>query len=113
MLAALEKLKPATAEVEPAEIPDILGALRALEARLLARLVVPTPPEPAQRGDRLLTFKEAAARLACSIEYLYHHPELPFVRRTDYGPRVSEKALQAYINNPSLPTFSGGPMERK
>lgn len=106
MLETLEKLKAATADVDRDRIPDILGALRALEARLLARLYAPAP-EPTHRGDRLITFKEAAALLSCSPTFLYHHPELPFIRRTDAGPRVSERALQAYVANPSMPSFSG------
>ena len=52
-----------------------------------------------ERRDRLLNFKEAAAKLGTTLDWLYHHHKrLPFtVRLGGARPRFSENAIEEYI----------------
>jgi len=62
-----------------AELPRFLGDLEEIRSTALARLATPTA-EPL--SDELLDVHEAARRLGCSPDYLYHnHRSLPFTRR--------------------------------
>jgi excisionase family DNA binding protein len=77
------------------QLPDFLGELERVRAHALARFMSPAPAPPG--NDQLLDVAEAAARLSCSVDYLYHHPELPFVRRIGRGLRFSATGIDVWI----------------
>lgn len=91
-------------QIPSTALPGLIGELEALRARLWARLqasVAPAPPAaapPANGGpDRLLTVKEAAARLGVGPRWLYRHTELPFRRQLSTGAvRFSERGLERW-----------------
>ena len=93
MRKEIERLSMRVCEVDADAIPEALGAIKALEARLLQRLVAPVP-EP----DRLLTAEETAARLACSVPFVYsHQDELGGVRLSERALRFRESEVERYI----------------
>lgn len=57
------------------------------------------PPAPAAPADRLLTAREAAARLGVSTRYLYaHRRDYPFTKRLPSGPlRFSDRGLTRFL----------------
>jgi hypothetical protein len=79
--------------VAPEAIPGLLGVLRMVEVRLLAKLtkeslkVVPSHPPPQE--DRLLTVEEAARLLGVTPRWLYRN-----AGRLPYARRLSRKALR-------------------
>ncbi len=82
----------------PAELPRFLGDLEEVRLTALARLTAPTT-DPVT--EELLDVHEAARRLGCSADYLYHHhPQLPFTRRPA-GRRLlfSSVGLQQYVKS--------------
>jgi len=91
------------AEVNPADIPDLLGALETVRARLWTRLNTPALPETQGKGsdasDRLLDAKEAAERLGVKPKWMYSHADtLPFTLRIgERTVRFSEKGLQRWM----------------
>ena len=80
-------------EVDADAIPEVLGAIKVFEARLLQRLVAPV-----QQPDRLLTAEETAARLACSVAFVYQHQdELGGVRLSERALRFRESEVEQFI----------------
>lgn len=75
-----------------------LAALQnVLAARCLQDLVISHETQAPDR-DHLLTVGEAAARLACSTDWLYrHHPRLGFAVRNGRHLRFSADGLERYI----------------
>lgn len=84
------------------ELPEVLAALRELEARVWIRLN--RPPEPngtpeLPTGDRMLKVEEAADVLGVTEDWLYDHADdLPFAVKL--GPRTrrfSERGLYRWL----------------
>lgn len=93
MMKEIEGLSTRVCEVDADAIPEVLGAIKALEARLLQRLVAPLPER-----DRLLTAEETAARLACSVPFVYkHQDELGGVRLSERALRFRESEVERYV----------------
>ncbi len=93
MQAALELARKIDAE----ELPRLIGDLSEITATCQARLVATPPAKPA---DELLTVEQTAARLKCSVGYLYkHHKRYPFTRQNAVGSRLlfSASGLDAYL----------------
>lgn len=78
-------------------LPELLGELKVLEARILMRL---NQPSPDTSPDRLLTAKEAAAILSTSVHTLYANKDrLPFAVRTFRSRQIrfSEHGIQRFL----------------
>jgi len=90
-------------EVPPEEIPDLLGVLETLKARLWCRLN--TSPDPVTQtspmdGERLITVEQAAELLAFTEQYVYDLIKkggLPAIRHGKYI-RIKLSDLQAWID---------------
>lgn len=70
-------------QIPSAEIPRVVGELERLKTSLVGRLVAEQSRVGAKHvdvedEDRLLTAKEAAARLGVTTDYLYRNKDLPF-----------------------------------
>ncbi|MBN1443138.1 MAG: helix-turn-helix domain-containing protein [Planctomycetes bacterium] len=81
-------------------IPELLGALEGLKAKLQVRLVeLAARARPAEAPDRLLSVAEVAERLAVSEDWLYRSTrKLPFVvRLSPQQLRFSERGLERWI----------------
>jgi excisionase family DNA binding protein len=86
-----------------AEIPAALTRLAAAQSALAARLMMAPAPAaaPTAAADRMLTVKEVAERLRCSVKTIYRRVEageLPFARRN--GARAwifSEQGLTKWL----------------
>lgn len=76
-----------------------LAALNALFFHELALAAENSRSTQAERRDRLINFKEAAAKLGKSLDWLYHHHKrLPFTVQLGGGrPAFSENAIDEYI----------------
>jgi predicted DNA-binding transcriptional regulator AlpA len=93
MRKEIERLSTMAFEVDADAIPGVLGAIKALEARLLQRLVAPVPER-----DQLLTAEETAARLACSAPFVYTHAdELGGVRLSERMLRFRESDVERFV----------------
>jgi len=98
MRKEIERLSTRVCEVDSDAIPGVLGALKALEARLLQRLVAPLP-----ESDRLLTAEETAARLACSVPFVYTHAdELGGCRLSERMLRFRESDVERYVERATI-----------
>lgn len=92
-------------QVRLEEIPELLGALEAVKARLWNRLNSPslpdTPPKGRKPSDHLLDAKEAAERLGVKPKWLYSHADrLPFTRRLGGRTlRFSEQGLIRWMES--------------
>jgi predicted DNA-binding transcriptional regulator AlpA len=105
ILATLAADPDRIANVLADDLPELIGQAEALRARLFARLVS-TATAPAERArtertngpDRLLTAKEAAARLGVNQRWMYAKADsLPFTRRLSAGTlRFSERGLDRW-----------------
>ncbi len=91
------------AAVDPADLPELIGAAAALQARLQARLLAgqPAPAALARNGggpDTLLTAAEAAERLGVGVRWVYRHAgTLPFTRLLSSGTlRFSSRGLERW-----------------
>ena len=94
MRKEIERLSTMVCEVDADAIPEVLGAIKVLEARLLQRLVAPVPER-----DRLLTAEETAARLSCSVPFVYsHQDERGGVRLSERALRVRASDVERFIN---------------
>jgi excisionase family DNA binding protein len=89
--------------VPPEAIPAMLGDLERLKATLWARLTLPPGGGNADQsfdGDRLLSAREAAAKLGASEDYLYRHSrKLPFTVRLGRKLRFSEAGIERFIRS--------------
>jgi predicted DNA-binding transcriptional regulator AlpA len=89
-------------ELPPAVTLGLLTRVAGLEAALLVQSLAGGARHggqpDAQDGDRLLTAKEAANTLACSIDWLYRHAaKLPFTVRLGRALRFSAEGLDRYV----------------
>ena len=90
-------------KVPPAEIPELLGALETVKARLWSRLNTPALPETQSKdsngSNRLLSAQEAAERLGVKAKWMYSHADtLPFTKRLgEKTLRFSEKGLERWL----------------
>src|SRR5215831_4835245 len=81
------RLEELLADLEPGEIPALVGTLERLKVVALARLLEGRPGAdadgtPASVTDALLTVEEAAKRLSVSKDWLYRNAgRLPFTVR--------------------------------
>lgn len=81
----------------PEELPRLLGDLEEIRATALARL---GSPRVEARPDELLDVDEAAKRLGCSRDYLYHHHRrLPFTRRLGKRLLFSSEGMDRYLKS--------------
>jgi excisionase family DNA binding protein len=105
-LVAIPKLADLVAEpdkvalVPPEAIPAMRGELARLDSLLLARLLAGgnAKADSGPDGDRLLSAKEAAAKLGASEDYLYRRSRnLPFTVRMGRQVRFSETGIERYI----------------
>lgn len=98
-------IEPATVnEISPEQATLLLGKLTNLQALLVARLsmgatTVPTA-ETRPLEDRLLTPREAAARLGVTVRWLYRHAgDHLFTRRLSRRTlRFSEAGIARYLS---------------
>lgn len=86
----------------PESIPAVLGELERLRATLWARLTLTQSngghEDSSSDGDRLLSAKEAAAKLGSSSDWLYRHSRsLPFTVRMGRRVQFSEAGIERYI----------------
>ncbi len=96
----IESLLAAAKELEPAELPRLLGDLEEIRCTALARL---TAPAPISERDELLGPGEAARRLGVSTDYLYrHHAQFPFTRRVGRKLLFSTSGIEKYIRQQAL-----------
>jgi predicted DNA-binding transcriptional regulator AlpA len=80
------------------EIPGVLGELQRVQTVLWERLRAARRTPAAEPSDRLLTVREAAARLSVSVSTLQHRTrDLPFVVRLGRCVRYSERGIEDYI----------------
>jgi hypothetical protein len=90
-------------DIDPEEIPNLLGAMESVKIRLEKRYLATTTPtvEPVvEKGeDRLLTADETAERLRVKPKWLYDHfDQLPFGKRlADRTLRFSERGLNRWL----------------
>jgi len=88
-----------------AELAALLEELKALEGCVMARLLLSSNKcnnghhQENGEGDCLVGAKEAAARLAVTVDYLYRHADkLPFTVRVGPGQlRFSSNGIERYI----------------
>lgn len=91
---------PTKVPVLPVEaVPSLRGELARLDSLLLARLLQPGDGcrEP-EAGDRLLSAREASAKLGASEDWLYRRSRtLPFTVRIGRKVLFSEAGIERYI----------------
>jgi len=89
MRKELEELTTVNAD----SIPQVLGELEELRARLTQRLVAPVPGP-----DRLMTAEEVASRLCASVPFVYTHAdELGGCRLSERMLRFRESDVERYV----------------
>ena len=99
-LADLVSNPQRVAEIPPEAIAAMRGELARLDTLLLTRLFSGdnSKMETGRDGDRLLSTKEAAAKLGTSADWLYRHSRtLPFVVHIGRKVLFSEAGVEKYI----------------
>ncbi len=83
------------------ELPEALGELRRVDARLTARLYSPPTSSPAGAGpDQLLTAEETAEKLSLSTDTVYRNASsYPFTVRQGRALRFSSRGVDDYIKS--------------
>lgn len=79
-----EDLRGLVEGAPPEDLPELVGALAAAQARALARLTSPAAVRPVTGSDAEgnVSVEEAARRLGMSDRWVYRNAKsLPFVRR--------------------------------
>jgi hypothetical protein len=107
-MAALATLADLAAQPErvndlaPGQARAYLAQLVPLQSALLARAFA--RDGSGSRGDRLLSVKEAAAKLGQSLHYVYKHADaFPFVVRNGRALRFSEVGMERWIREQQRP----------
>jgi predicted DNA-binding transcriptional regulator AlpA len=103
-LEALMRYPGRLKEVKPQDMPGLVAELSGLLSRLgglslavAARLMAETEGQTAGQ-ERLLTAKEAAARLGTGTDYLYRRKDLPFrVQLSTRRVRFSEMGIERWL----------------
>jgi excisionase family DNA binding protein len=81
--------------LDPAELPELIGALAQINAVATARL---TTPAVTAKPDELLDIEETARRMGVSRDYLYRaHRRLSFTRRQGRKLLFSSSGLDNYL----------------
>ena len=84
--------------VDEQQIPEVLGELAQLKARLSQRLVAPR-----EVRDQLLTAEDVAARLSASIQFVYSHAdELGGCRLSERMLRFWESEVERYVKRATI-----------
>ncbi len=83
-------------ETPEPDLADLVGDLEAAKARAYARLTAPRVAAVSEH-DRNLTAQEAAERLGMSTDWLYKHPELPFVVDMGGATRYSSAGIEKWL----------------
>ena len=100
LAAVLAALEAGVRDLDPADVPTLLGALERVRALVWMRHLVAGVPVPKEAdADGLLTVPDAAARLRVPGQYVYdliRRGELASVRFGKYV-RVDHVDLDAYI----------------
>jgi excisionase family DNA binding protein len=98
---ALRALQARAAELPQEQLAVALAAVITVASSLATRLALATTTTPDRDGvprDRLLTVKEAAAKLAVKVGWLYRHADqLPFTVPQGRLLRFSERGIDKYI----------------
>lgn len=76
-------------------LPQLMADLEEVRCTALARLTAPSASAPVA-PDELLNVKQAAAKLGCSVDYLYKK-EFPFLVRLGRKRMFSRNAIDAYL----------------
>jgi hypothetical protein len=96
MRPSLQSVLDSVRELQPEELPALLGELEIIRATALMRI---TQPAPVVQADELLDINQASQRLGTSVDYLYRHAEsLPFTRRIGRKLLFSSRGVESYIN---------------
>jgi len=94
----IDRLSTMVSEVDADAIPEVLGGIKAIEARLLQRLVAPV-----QAPDTLLTAEEVASRLSASTQFVYTHAdELGGCRLSERMLRFREPDVARYLRRATV-----------
>src|SRR5262245_39041559 len=108
-MAALPTLADLAAQPErvnaiaPGQARAYLAQLVPLQTALLCRAFAQDGSADS-RGDRLLSVKEAAAKLGQSVAYVYKHADtFPFTVRNGRALRFSEAGIDGWIRNRQRP----------
>ena len=95
-------------QIAPESIPRVVGELERLKTLLVGRLMAEKSRNGSTAGeskdveeDRLLTAKDAAARLSVSTDHLYRNKELPFRVRLPNSSKVlfSSQGIDRYLKS--------------
>ena len=99
----LDRLAQETEQIPHAALPDLLGQLEAIQARLWVRMLSGTPSKDAHKSlppeDRLLTPEEAASIMGTPLKWVYRNSrKLPFTRKLSRKClRFSELGLRRWM----------------
>ncbi len=99
------RLEEALAQASPDALPEILGELERVKARLWVRMLGGTPSKEAHKPpppeDRLLTPEEAARALNTTATWIYRNSKsLPFTRKLSRKClRFSENGLRKWMES--------------
>jgi excisionase family DNA binding protein len=96
---AIAALEAAAREINPDDVPALIGDLARITEVARRRLLVPPAPSPVA-GRRLLEVPEVAARLAFKEPYVYELIRSGELRAVPYGKyvRVEEAEVDAFID---------------
>jgi predicted DNA-binding transcriptional regulator AlpA len=98
LVADPEKLGVLDTRTRRALTTTALTALNTLMFNELALAAEPSGSISFDKRDRLLDFKQTAAKLGVKRDWLYHHyKDLPFWVRVGRRPRFSELGIEDYI----------------
>ncbi|HWR14960.1 MAG TPA: hypothetical protein VN577_09030 [Terriglobales bacterium] len=96
MRTELQQVLNAVREMQPDQVPELLGELEVIRATATMKLTVPAI---APHHDELLSVEAAAERLSMSTDYLYRNShKLPFTRRMGRKLLFSSLGINQYIN---------------
>lgn len=101
MLATVVSDPARLAKVDPTEVPELLGALETIRARLLLRLQTPVAAPSEQGGEALLTAQEVAERIGAGVQRVWElcrDGRLPCIR-VGRQVRIAPSALAKWIAN--------------
>jgi predicted DNA-binding transcriptional regulator AlpA len=96
-LINFRKYLETTTELKLLDMPVVAAEAAALQGTMAARLLDLNSHEKGDE-DRLLDVNEAAKKLGCKPQWLYHHSKsLPFIVRLGRKLRFSEKGIDKFI----------------
>jgi excisionase family DNA binding protein len=96
MRPPLQSVLDSVRELQPEELPVLLGELEIIRATALMRI---TQPTPVVQADELLGIEDTAERLGVSVDYVYRNAKnLPFTRRIGRKLLFSSRGIDQYIS---------------